>query len=188
MRCLLSLCLPFVLCGANAPERGFRFTADKSLPAMKNIVIVKAGEPGPGKAKHQAIVTIDRYQQLLQTSTAGPFDIWWQPKSGVAVRILNKLKLKEGEVKEIKVDNYLGIVTVRGDNQPRAALVTIAAQDDPGPGEKGHVPVQTATEYRVDMAVPDGFYSLWITPANGARSQRINDRFRVQAGKSVQLD
>ena len=35
------------------------------------------------------------------------------------------------------------------------------------------------------MVAPEGFYSLWITPANGGRPRKINDRLKVQAGKLV---
>ena len=124
----------------------------------------------------------------LSVSVPGAVDAWWLPKSGIAVKLMAGLTLKDGEVREIKVDDHLGTVNFRGDNQPRARLVTIASQDDPGPDEKGHVPIQTAADYRVDMVVPAGFYSLWITPDNGARPRKIIDRVRVLAGKSVQLD
>jgi hypothetical protein len=190
MRPFLALITVWFLGGpALAADRGVSFSAaDGLLPAMKNIVIVKAGEPGPGAPKHKAVAETAKYKEMVKLPGDGPFDIWWQPKNGIAVRVVSGVKLKAGELREIKIDNYLGIVTVRGDDLPRAGLVTIAAQDDPGPDEKGHVPVQTAKEYRVEMAVPEGFYSLWITPDNGGRPRKVNDRFRVLAGKSVTLD
>ena len=55
-------------------------------------------------------------------SDDGPFDVWWMSKNGLALRIAAGLKLKNGEVKEIKVDDHLGIVNVRGDNQARALM------------------------------------------------------------------
>jgi len=185
-----SLCLLLLLAStSSAADRGVRVTApEKLFPPMKALVIVKAGEPGPGLAKHQPIASIDRYKETLKFSTEGPYDVWWQPKTGQPVRVLANLTLKDGEEREIKLADLLGIVTFRGDEQPRASLVTIAPQDDPGPGEKGHRAIQTAHEFRVDMVVPDGFYSLWITPENNGRPRKIIDRFRAQAGKSVQLD
>lgn len=174
---------------ALADERGLRFTAtDRFFPAVKKIVVVKAGEPGPNAAKHQTIGAIEKYNETLKVPAEGPYDVWWQPKDGLAVRVIGGVKLKDGEVRTIKLDDHLGIVIVRGDKEPRVSLITIAPQDDPGVGEKGHIAIQTAKEFRVDMVVPDGIYSLWITPENGARPRKINDRFRVQAGKSVQLD
>ena len=58
---------------------------------------------------------------------------------------------------------------------------------DPGPGEKGHTAIQTASDYRVEMAVPAGTYAVWVVPANGAKAQRVDDSVRVQAGRSVKV-
>lgn len=174
---------------ASAADRGLRFTiADNFLPAMKSIVVVKAGEPGPGAAKHMAVAQADKYKETVKLPGEGPYDVWWQPKSGLAVRVVGGVKVKDGEVREIKINDHVGVVVFRGDGQPRVSLVTIAPQDDAGPDEKGHHPVQTATDFRLEMVVPEGIYSLWITPENGGRPRKVNDRFRVQAGKVVQLD
>jgi hypothetical protein len=64
---------------------------------------------------------------------SSPYEVWWQPKDGIAVKIIGGLTLKDGEQREIKVTDYLGVISFRGDGQPRAGLVTIAPQDDPVP-------------------------------------------------------
>ena len=190
MRLALSSVAVFLLtASSNAAEYRVTFTAaDRVLPAVKAITIVKAGEPGPGSPQFKAIAVTARYNESFKVPGEGPYDVWWQPKEGNAIKVVAGVKLKDGEQREFRVTDYLGVVNFRGDGQPRAALVTIAPQDDPGPDEKGHRAIQKAREFRVDMVVPDGFYSLWITPENGARPRKVNDRFRVQAGKSVVLD
>ena len=186
MRLVFTLSLLFIGSGfVFGDERGLTFsTSGKFLPSMKTIYISKAGDAKPS-AKPEAVVT--EYGKLVKLGE-GPFDIWWEGKNGIAVLVIKSVKLKDGEMKEVKIDEYVGVVNVRGDNLPRAGLVTIAAQDDPGPDEKKHLAVQTAKDYRVEMVVPEGYYSLWVTPDNGARPRKINERFRVQAGKTVQLD
>lgn len=190
MRLATSLLSLLILNGFGlAAEGGLCFTAaDNLLPPMKSIAVVKAGEPGPGAAKHKAVAETAKYKEAVKLPGEGPYDVWWQPKSGKAVRVLSGMKVKDGETKDIKIDDHLGVVVFRGDDQPRASLITVAPQDDPGPDEKGHAPVQTATDIRVEMVVPAGFYSLWVTPQNGARPRKVNDRFRVTAGKVTQLD
>lgn len=189
MRLPVLLACLVVAAPTQAADRELRFRATEGfLPALKNIVVTKSGAPGPGAAKHQAVATATQYKEAVKLPGDGPYDIWWQAKDGIAVRVLRGLKVLEGETKEVKIDDHVGIVAVRGDGQPRAALVTVAAQDDPGPDEKGHIPVQTAKDYRVEMVVPEGFYALWITPENGARPRKVNDRFKVPAGKAVTLD
>lgn len=161
---------------------------ERVLPVAKSIAVVKTGEPGPGTPKFKAVAEAMRLDDPIKLAAEGPYDVWWQPKNGIALRVATNVKLKDGEVQTIKLTDHLGVVNFRGDGQPRAALVTIAPQDDPGPDEKGHRPIQTAKDFRVDMVVPDGFYSLWVTPDNGARPRKVSDRFRVQAGKTVVLD
>ena len=169
-------------------DRSLKFsTSGKFLPAMNAIYVTKTGDGSHGTVRHNSEATITEYGKTAKLGE-GPFDIWWEGKNGIAVLVVKNVKLKDGEVKEVKIDEYVGIVNVRGDDLPRVGLVTIAPQDDPGPDEKKHLAVQTAKDYRVEMVVPEGFYSFWITPDNGARPRKINDRFRVQAGKTVQLD
>ena len=190
MRLFLSLLFAgFSVSLLHAEERGVRFaTAENFLPKLKEIVLVKAGEPGPGAAKHKAAYTIAKYGEDLNLKEEGPFDIWWVPQNGLPIRVTAQMKFADNQMRAIKLDDYVGIVTVRGDRLARPELVTITSQDDVGPDEKGHLPVQTAKEFKVDMVVPDGFYALWVSPDSGARAKKVTDRFRVLAGKSTALD
>jgi hypothetical protein len=172
----------------SAAERSIRVTAPEGfLPPMKAIVVVKAGVPGPGSLKHDAIANVTKYGESLKLANEGPFDIWWQPVDGVPLKAFAALKVGH-EIKELNLADSLGVVRLRGDGLPRAGLVTITTQDDAGPDEKGHVAVQKAKDYRIDMVVPEGFYAVWVTPDIGARPQKVNNRIRVQAGKVTQLD
>ncbi len=111
--------LLLIPCAHAQSERGLRFTTGGSfLPAMRSIVVVKTGESGPGAAKHKALASTGNYKETVRLTGEGPFDLWWQPKDGIAVKILAKVKLKAGEVKDVKIDDYVGVVTVRGDGQP----------------------------------------------------------------------
>ena len=187
----LSVSFATLLLFASIGYADYRLTitaTERVLPIAKTIAVVKAGEPGPGTPKFKAVAEATKLNELIKVSAEGPYDVWWQPKDGIALKVAANVKLKDGEGHTIKLTDQLGVVTFRGDGQPRAALVTIAPQNDPGPDEKGHRPIQTAKDFRVDMVVPDGFYSLWVTPDNGARPRKVSDRFRVQAGKTVVLD
>jgi len=117
----------------------------------------------------------------------GPFEVFVKPKGGIPVRVAEKLTVKSSETHELKIGDVLGVVEVFGDDFPRADKVVITDVKDPGPGEKGHVAVQAATEYRVDMAVPPGAYAVWVVPANGAKAVRVVENVRVQAGRSVRV-
>ena len=79
-----------------------------------------------------------------------------KPKAGIPVRAVEKLTVKAGKTYEFKIGDVLGAVEVIGDDLPRAEKIVLTDVKDPGPGEKGHVAVQVALDYRVDMLAPAG--------------------------------
>jgi hypothetical protein len=117
----------------------------------------------------------------------GPFEVVVKPKGGLPVVVLDRLTVKPGTVHRLRTGDVLGTVEVFGDDLPRAEKIVITDVKDPGPGEKGHVAVQSAGEYRAALLVPPGTYAVWVVPANGARPQRVVDNVRVQAGRSIRV-
>jgi hypothetical protein len=101
--------------------------------------------------------------------------------------VAEKLTVKSGETHELKIGDLLGSVEVFGDKFPRAEKIVLTDLKDDGPGEKGHVALQAAKEYRVEMAVPPGMYAVWVVPDNGAKAQRVVENVRVQAGRSTRV-
>src|SRR5687767_8132347 len=88
-------------------EYKVRFTAKgKGLPAFKAIVLVPAGSAGPGPAKHMPEGEAKRYDESVTVTDAGPYDVWWIPKSGLAVPIKSGVKLDPKEETGIVVDDF----------------------------------------------------------------------------------
>jgi hypothetical protein len=169
-------------------DRILKIAASKTLPAMESIAIyasdgIKAGQKKPkplsvAKLKGDIAVRLDN----------GAHHIYAKPKDGIEVLIAEKLSLKPGETQELKLGDLLGVVDVfQKEGLPKVERIVLTAPDDAGPDEKGHVPVQIGSDYRVEMPVPEGFYAVWLVPANGARAQRIEDRIRVLPGKIVRI-
>lgn len=170
-----------------AAERTVQFSAPMYfLPPVKAVVLTKAGEPGPGAAKHNAVATVAALKDAAKLPGEGPFDVWYVPKDGKPIKAVGGWKATDG-ANEIKLNDYLGVIAFRGEGQPRGSLI-VTAYDDPGPEVKGHVVVQSAGESRAELAVLPGDYALWIVPESGARARRVVDRIRVQAGKTVTAD
>jgi hypothetical protein len=163
-------------------ERKLTVGTSKALPPVEAVTVYPAGTR-PGKQK--PALTVTRLGEPVALPGEGPFDVWVKPKDGLAVRVAEKLTVKAGQTHELKLADVLGGVEVFGDNLPRADKLILTAPDDPGPGEKGHAPVQVASDYRVAMAVPEGFYAVWVVPANGARARKVEDRVRVLAGRTT---
>ncbi len=163
-------------------ERQLRIITSRATPAIDSITVYQTKDQ-----KRQSVGELSKFDKPFALPNDGPFEVFAKPKGGVPIKLTKKLTVKSGETHELKLAEFIGAVEVFGDNFPRADKIVLTDERDPGPGEKGHVPVQVATEYRVDMAAPPGFYAVWIVPANGAKAQRVVDSVRVMAGKSVRV-
>lgn len=191
---MIRLALPAVLLflspavASEPPE--VEFVRGKAIPKGGMVIVVESGKPGPGQKDHKAVDNIGDFTNVEVRFPAGrPFDLYYQPqaKGMLPVLVAAKWTPKAGK-QTFTFSDYLGIVFVRGDDLPRADSVVVTATTDPGPGEKGHVAIQKAGDYKDDMVVPPGTYAVWVVPFNGAKAQRIADNIRVLAGREVKVE
>jgi hypothetical protein len=179
---LFALSIPAI-----AADRTVRFSAPMYfLPPVKAVVVTKASEPGPGQPRHEPVASVPALKDEVKLPGDGPFDVWFVPKDGKPVRAVAGFKAKDG-TNEVKLNDHVGVIAVRGDGQPRGTLL-VTVFDDPGPEGKGHTVVQTASDTRAELVVPPGDYSVWIVPENGARARRIADKVRVLAGRTASAE
>ena len=181
---LLLTLWPAIACAA---ERTVKFSAPMYfLSPMKAIVLTRAGEPGPGEAKHKAVATVAALNEEMKLDGDGPFDVWFVPTDGKPIKAVAGLKPGAGQT-AVKLNDHLGVIRFKGDGQPRGKLI-VTAYDDPGPEEKKHVVVQTAADVRAEMVVGPGDYAVWVVPDSGARPRRVVDKVRVLAGKTAEAE
>ena len=173
----------FLLSAATAAgdDRSLKIVPSKALPAIESVSVYPSGGAKP-------LVTLTTFAAAVPLPGDGPFDVFVNPKGGIPVRVAAKLDVKAGATHDLKLGDLLGTVEViPSDDSPRAGKVVVTAADDPGPDEKGHVAVQTGSDYRVELAVPGGFYAVWVVPASGARAVRVADRVRVLPGRAARV-
>jgi hypothetical protein len=163
-------------------DRQLKVVASRATPTIESVTVYRTKDK-----KRESVAELTKFDVPLKLPDDGPFEVFARPKGGIAIKVAEKLMVKSGETRDLKLGDLIGAVEVFGDNFPRADRVVLTDERDPGPGEKGHVPVQVAADYRVDMAAPPGFYAVWVVPANGAKAQRVVDSVRVLAGKSVRV-
>jgi hypothetical protein len=163
-------------------ERQLKVVPARGLGVVESVAVYQTKN-----GKRESVAEVTKFDKPVALPGEGPFEVMVKPKGGVAVRAVEKLTVKAGETQELKIGDAFGTIEVVGDDLPRADKVVVTDVKDAGPGEKGHVAVQVATDYRVDMLVPPGVYAVWVVPANGARAQRVADNVRVQAGRSVRV-
>ncbi len=164
-------------------ERQLKVSTQRGIPAVESVTVYQT-KNDKREEVGSALTNFDKAKPL---PGEGPFEVWVKPKGGIAVKVLEKLTVAAEKTHELKLGEVLGMVEVVGDTFPRADKIVLTDTRDPGPGEKGHVAVQVAKDYRVDMCVPPGTYAVWVVPANGARAQKVVDNVRVQAGRSVRV-
>lgn len=180
---LIALVALVAASGSGADDgRQLKVHAQRGFPQMERVTVYQMKD-----GKRESVGELTKLDQALPLPSEGPFEIWVKPKDGIAVRAAEKVTVGAGKTHDLKLGDVLGVVEVFGDNFPRADKVVITDTRDPGPGEKGHVAVQTASDYRVEMLVPPGTYAVWVVPANGAKAQRVEDNVRVQVGRSVRV-
>jgi hypothetical protein len=179
---LTATVLVLLPCAGAQDKYAIHFTTSSLVPEGATISLTRAGSPAPGAKGHEPLLRGLAPDGQADLPGPGPFDLYLVPKTGRPVRFLEKWSPTDRQT-TLKLAEKIGAVHVRGDDLPRASKVILTAERDPGPGERGHVAVQEADGYRVNLLAPPGFYAVWITPANGARPQRIADRVRVHAGK-----
>jgi len=163
-------------------DRHLQVLSSKSIPAIESVTVYQTTN-----GKRESVADLSKFEKPLALPGDGPFEVFAKPKGGMAIKIADKVTVKSGQTHELKLGELIGSVEVFGDNFPRADKIVLTDERDPGPGEKGHTAIQVATDYRVDMAAPPGFYAVWVIPANGAKAQRVVDSVRVMAGKSVRV-
>ncbi len=148
-------------------ERQLKVSAARGLPAAETVTVYRTKD-----GKREPVAEAAKFDKALALPGDGPFEVWVKFKGGIAVKALDKLTVKAGTTHDLKLADVFGAVEVFGDNFPRADKVVVTDVRDPGPGEKGHVALQSAADYKVDMCVPPGVYAVWVVPANGARRRR----------------
>ena len=164
-------------------ERLLKVSTQRGMPAVESVTVYRTTD-SKREAVGDALTNFDKAKPLPGD---GPFEVWVKPKGGIVVKVLDKLTVTAGKTHELKLGEVLGVVEVFGDNFPRADRIVLTDTRDPGPGEKGHVAVQAAKDYRVEMCVPPGTYAVWVVPANGAKPHKVEDNVRVPAGRSVRV-
>lgn len=167
---------------AGAGDTKLTVQPHKGFPPVESVEVYRTAD-----GKREKVAEATRFAAPLAVPAGVPLEVWVRCEGGLAVKLPDALTLAADRTHDLKIGAVLGVVEVFGDDFPRAGKVVLTDPRDPGPGEKGHVAIQTAGEYRVGMCAPPGVYAVWVVPANGAKPQRVADRVRVSAGRVVRV-
>ena len=166
----------------------FAFAADRTVKFSSPVSPAGQGDRSQspaGTGCPEACSLRDVPREGCAQASARPH-IWFVPKDGKPIKAVAGFKAKEGE-NEIKLNDHLGVISFRGEGQPRGTLI-VTPYDDEGPETKKHVVIQVAGDTKAEMAALPGDYAVWVVPESGARARRVVDKIRVQAGKTATAD
>jgi hypothetical protein len=176
------LCLILAGSAVAADEKRSLLVEPTKLFDIESVIVVKARD-----SEKKVLLEMTNFEKPGALPGEGPFDLLVKPKGGLPIRVVENLRVQTGETFTLSPASRLGSVEVVGDNLPRAERIVVTELKDPGPGEKGHAPVQWGKEYRTELIVPDGTYAVWVVPANGSSAVRVADNVRIQAGRSTRV-
>ena len=160
----------------------------KALPPFESVSVYRFA-PQSRSVMPKAVLTVTKFGEPVALPDGGPFVFFATPKGGTKVLLDRNVTVEPGKTHTIKLVEKLGTIDVfRRDDSPRVGKIVVTDPFDTGPDEKGHVPVQTAPDFRVEMVVPEGVYAVWVVPENGARAIRVADRIRVLTGRIVRVE
>lgn len=184
MRPLIAFAFLMFPTSAKAAEVKITLSTTAIIPKGGEVALVPTGKSGPADKGFTAVLKTKEFGKELDLLGTGPFDVWFTPKGGKPVLAVTNWKVEKG-ANELNLGSYLGTVFVRSDDLPRTVGIVVAATDDPGPGEKGHAPLQNVPDYKEDLVVPAGFYAVWVISDNGAKARKVADKIRVFAGRQT---
>jgi hypothetical protein len=187
MRCALAVLLLASAARADEPAR-LAVVGSKALPPIESVAVYRFA-PQSRSVTPKPVLTVTTFDQPIALPDGGPFTLVVKPKGGNAVVVERNVKVEPGKTYTLKLVEKLGTIDVfRRDDSPRVGKIIATDPFDAGPDEKGHVAVQTAPDFRVEMVVPEGDYAVWVVPENGARAIRVADRVRVLSGRIVRVE
>jgi Mg-chelatase subunit ChlD len=164
--------------------------ADFELPAMARMGLVAAEGYGPDSTAYRPLAEVKGYDMDLRLPSAEKFDVWWIPAQGRPVRMIAGMSIADRKRVEVKPEEHLGIVQVKGDGLPAPKVVALVEPEGYGPDTAGAFrPVQTCTKYGELMVVPAGKYDLWLKADDGgAVAEVLEKKLEVPAGKVTVIE
>ena len=123
----------------------------------------------------------NEYGAELRQPSANPIDIWWVPEKGIPVKMVSRFENPEREIKQLRPEDYLGMVRVTSENsQGKARIVVTTPKTSKGTVDS--YKVQEIEGYNQDMAVPVGTYMLWVVE-EGQEPTLLEEEIQVAGGQ-----
>jgi hypothetical protein len=122
--------------------------------------------------------SISKYgEEIRVPSSTEKYDVVWYPKEGEAILMVKGITLPERKVIEIKPEDYVGFIKVKGEGTPDSIHAAVKGQP-----RVLSFSTQRANKFGEIMVVPVGSYDVYIGDS------AIEEGLQVEAGKLYELE
>lgn len=150
------------------------------LLPMKEIWLTEANAPNGATLSSYVKAKTAKYgEEIRIPSGTVKYTLWWVPKEGRVLEMTKDLSFPERKVVEIKPEDYLGLIRVKGTGAVKQILVVPAGS--PGSTRTSYT-IQEAKKFGDLMIVPAGSYDIWVDEAV------IEEGLEVSAAKLYELE
>lgn len=147
------------------------------MPPMGEIVLIDAGKPVK-EARLYKKGSIAKYgEELRIPSSTAKYDVVFYPQGGEAVLMMKGLTFPERKLIEVKPEEHLGLIRVKGEGTARGIHASVS-----GSPEQSIYSTQRAKAFGDVMIVPVGKYDVY---SNGSL---LEEGLVVEAGKLYDLE
>jgi hypothetical protein len=151
------------------------------LLPMKEILLTEADAPGGNTLYNYVKAKVSAYgEEIRIPSATTKYDLFWIPKEGRALRMAKNLTFPESQVVEIKPEDYLGLIRVKGTGAVK--IIVVVPAGSPGGSTRNNYTTQDTKKFGDVMIVPVGKYDVYVD------DNLIEEGLDVKAGKLHELE
>lgn len=151
------------------------------LLAMKEILLTEADAPGGDTLYSYVKAKTSAYgEEIRIPSGTVKYDLFWIPKEGRSLRMAKNLIFPDRKVIEIKPEDYLGLIRVKGTGAVKQIVAVPAGS--PGGNTRGSYVTQEVKKFGELMIVPAGKYDVYVD------ENVIEEGLDVKPGKLHELE
>jgi len=151
-----------------------------ALPPMKEIILAKPDASSETLYAYD-LNKVTKYGDELRQSSAEKVDIWWVPEEGMAVKMVADFENPEREVKQLRPEDYLGMIRVTAEGRPEKSRIVVTTEGASASTLYAY-DVQDVVGYNRDLVVPVGTYHLWVVEPD-AKPTLLEENLEVTGGQ-----
>ena len=149
------------------------------MPEMARAFICGGDTPG-AVAGTDVKGSIKKFGEEIRVPSAEEkYDLWFEPKGGIAIRLLDNAQFQERKLVEYRLDELTGLIQVDGSGTPERIMAVTAGTPS---AIASTAMVQKTGKFGEQMLVPAGKYDIYID------NNLIEEGLEVEAGRLYQLE